>query len=106
MLALSAPFQPVVKEKQLPLHWKTLGKNPISYTLELDGHAVGDKLTGNSYTLSLSGVPPGKHHLILTAQGVHTYFDLSPARLTTRSGQPLPVISEIDFTYSPAPAQI
>ena len=80
VLALSAPFQPVVKEKELPLQWRTLGKIPKSYTLELDGHVVADKLAGNSYTLSLPTIPPGKHHITLTAQGVHTYFDLSPCQ--------------------------
>ena len=101
ILALSAPFQTIVKEKDLPLDWETLGNNPKSYTLMLDGRVVADKLLGNSYTLSLAAVPPGKHHLTLIAHGVHTYFDLSPAKLTTRSSQPLPVTSEMDFAYSP-----
>ncbi len=105
VLALSAPFQPVVRGKELPLHWRTLGKKPSSYAVELDGHVVAGQLTGNNYTLSLSAVAPGKHHLILAAQGVHTYFDLAPARLTTRSPVPLPVTSEIVFTYAPAPSQ-
>jgi hypothetical protein len=102
VLALSAPFQPVIKEKELPLDWETLGNNPKSYTLELDGRVVADKLQGNSFALSLAAIPPGKHRLTLIARGVHTYFDLSPAQLTTRSSQPLPVVSEIEFTYSPA----
>jgi hypothetical protein len=101
VLALSAPFQPVIKEKDLPLDWETLGRHPKSYTLELDGRVVADKLLGNSYTLSLAAIPPGKHRITLIARGVHTYFDLSPAKLTTRSSQPLPVTSEIEFTYSP-----
>jgi hypothetical protein len=101
VLALSTPFQPVIKEKSLPLDWETLGRNPKSYTLELDGRVVADKLLGNSYTLSLAAIPPGKHRIILIARGVHTYFDLSPAKLTTRSSQPLPVTYEIEFTYSP-----
>jgi hypothetical protein len=105
VLALSAPFQPVVKQQELPLEWRTLGKNPESYTLELDGHVVADDLVGNNYTLSLSAISPGKHHVTLTARGVHTYFDLSPAKLTTRSRQRLPVTSEIDFTYSPGAGQ-
>lgn len=101
ILALSTPFQPVVKEKDFPLDWETLGNNPQYYTLELDGRVMADKLVGNSYTLSLAAVPPGKHRLTLLAHGVHTYFDLSPARLTTRSSTPLPVSSEIEFTYAP-----
>ena len=105
VLALSAQYQPVVRKREFPLAWRTLGKNPKSYTLELDGHVVADKLTGNSYTLSLSAIPPGKHHITLTAHGVHTYFDLSPSKLATRSSRPLPVTSEIEFTYSPGAGQ-
>ena len=87
------------------MHWRTLGRNPKSYSLELDGHAVADKLMGSRYTLSLSAIPPGKHHITLTAQGAHTYFDLSPSKLATRSSQPSPVTSEIEFTYSPGAVQ-
>ena len=105
ILTLSAPFQPVVKEQNLSLNWRTLGEIPKSYTLELDGHVVADKLPGNSFTLSLAAIPPGKHHIMLTARGVHTYFDLSPSKLTTRSSQPLPVTSKIEFTYSPDAGQ-
>jgi len=105
VMTLSAPFQPVVKQSKLPLSWKTLGKTPTSYTLEMDGHVVADNLPGNSYNLSLSAIPPGKHHVRLTAQGVNTYFDLSPSKLTMRSNKPLPVTSEVEFTYSPGSAQ-
>jgi hypothetical protein len=105
VLTLSAPFQPVVREKNLHLDWRTLGRIPKSYKLELDGHVVADRLTGNSYALSLSAIPPGKHHITLTARGVHTYFDLSPSKLATRSSQPLPVTSEVEFTYSPGTEQ-
>jgi hypothetical protein len=87
------------------LEWETLGNNPQSYTLELDGRVVADKIREDHYTLSLSAISLGKHHLTLIAHGVHTYFDLSPAKLTTRSPQPLPVTSEIEFTYSPAAGQ-
>jgi len=104
VMTLSAPFETVVKDNKLPLNWRTLGKFPKSYTLELDGHVVADKLMEDSYTLLLSTIPPGKHHVTLTAHGVHTYFDLSPSKLTTRSLQPLPVSSEVEFTYSPATA--
>jgi hypothetical protein len=37
----------------------------------------------------------------LIVRGVYTYFDLSPEKLTTRPNQPLPVVPEIEFTYSP-----
>jgi hypothetical protein len=105
ILAMGAPFKPVIKEAEFPLEWETLGNNPQSYTLELDGRVVADKIRDDHYTLSLSTLPPGKHQVTLIAHGVHTYFDLSPAKLTTRSTQPLPVASEMEFTYSPAAGQ-
>jgi len=105
VLALSAPYPAVIKTPDLPLDWKTLGNNPKSYTLQVDGHVVADKLKGNSYTLSLAAIPPGKHRITLLARGVHTYFDLPPAKLATRSRVPLPVTSEIEITYSPDAGQ-
>ena len=105
VLTLSAPFQPVVKEKNLHLQWRTLGRVPQSYALELDGQVVADPLLGSSYSLALTTTRPGKHRITLTAHGVHTYFDLSPGKLTTQSPRPLPVTSEIEFTYSPEGGQ-
>jgi hypothetical protein len=102
VMALSAPFQPAtVKDKKLPLTWKTLGKKPSSYTLELDGKTVANNITGQNYTLDLSQIHSGKHHVNLVANDVHTYFDLGPEKLAEKSGTPLPVRSAIEFNYAP-----
>jgi hypothetical protein len=102
VLALSGPAVPaLVKEPQLRLTWSSIGKRPTSYTLRLDGRVVGGKLIGAEYTLDLSKVSAGEHRLHLVAEGVHTYFDLNPERLTVQSKIPLPATSEIEFTYSP-----
>ncbi len=102
VMALSAPFQPAtVRDEKLSLTWKTLGKQPSSYTLELDGKTAADKIAGQSYTLDLSTTPSGKHHVKLVANGVHTYFDLDPEKLTEKSGTPLPVTSTIELNYAP-----
>ena len=98
VMALSGPFGgTTVKQKDLKLHWSILGNKPKSYSILLDGHTVATDLTGTKYTLDLSGVPPGTHHVRLTAVGAQTYFDLDPRRLATRSAKPLPVTSEIEF---------
>ena len=89
----------------MPLTWKTVGKQPSSYTLEMDGKTVADKITGESFTLDLSGAPSGKHHVKLAANDVHTYFDLDPEKLTEKSGTPLPVTSTIEFNYAPGSRQ-
>ena len=102
VLALSGPAQSaVVKENQLPLTWNYVGKSPGSYTLKVDGRSVAENLQGERYTLDLSKFAPGKHTLQLVANGVHTYFDLSPERLAVKSGTPLPVTSSIEINYFP-----
>ncbi len=102
VLALSGPaLTGVVKERQLHLTWNYVGKSPSSYTLKVDGRAVAEDLTGNQYILDLSKYPAGKHTLQLVANGVQTYFDLSPERMTTKSQTPLPVTSAIEINYTP-----
>ena len=101
VLALSASVQPIIRGKGIPLQWKFLGRAPASYTLELDGKVVAENLAGSRYRLPLATVPSGKHRVTLRANGVHTYFDLSPQRPATRSRAPLPVTSEMEFEYSP-----
>lgn len=102
VMALSGPFQPgVVKARRLPLHWTVIGKTPRDYTISLDGKPIARNLHGSEYELDLSKLPPGKHRVALAADGVHTYYDLNPDRLTMKSATPLPVTSEVDFTYSP-----
>ena len=102
VMTLSAPYQPAaVSAGNLHLTWETLGKQPAGFTIQLDGKNVAEHIQGQSYALSLAGVSGGKHRVTLIADGAHTYFDLSPARLASRSSKPLPVTSTIDFTYAP-----
>ena len=102
VMALSAPFQlATVKGSKLPLTWKTLGKKPSSYTLEIDGKTVADNITGQSYLLDLSQIRPGQHRVSLIANEAHTYFHLSPEKLTEKSATPLPVTSTVVFIYAP-----
>jgi hypothetical protein len=100
VMALSAPFQKqTVKETRLPVRWEVLGKTPASYTLQVDGKTMASNVQGNTYTLDLSSLRNGEHAVTLVANGAHTYFDLSPERMTQRSSRPLPVASTIRFTY-------
>jgi hypothetical protein len=106
VLALSGPALPaVVKDPKLRLTWNYLGQTPTGYTLKLDGQPVADNLHGSNFTLDLSKSAVGKHTVELVAKGVHTYFDLSPARQAQKSSTPLPVVSAIDFKYAPTPHQ-
>ena len=102
VLALSGPALPaVVKENQLSLAWNYLGKSPSSYLLQVDGRTVAENIRGENYPLDLSEFSAGKHTVLLVAKGVHTYFDLAPERLTTRSPSPLPVTSTIEINCLP-----
>ena len=106
VLALSGPALPaVVKEHRLHLTWNYLGERPSSYALKIDGQSVAENLEESDFNLDLSKISAGKHTVELVANGVHTYFDLSPARLAIKSNTPLPVTSTIEFTYSPAAGQ-
>jgi hypothetical protein len=102
VLALSALFQPVVGKTNWPLSWKWIGATPESYTLQLDGKTVAERIQGDHYVLDLSKISSGKHKATLVANGVHTYFDLSPEKPARQSTTPLPVTSTIDFIYSPS----
>jgi hypothetical protein len=103
VLALAGTIPPAtVTDSALPLKWSAIGPAPSSYTLMLDGKTVAEQLHGDSYTLNLSPLAPGKHNVTLLANGVYTCFDLDPERLTTRSKTPRKVTSAIDFVYQPA----
>jgi len=103
VMAVSGPFQAAeVKEKRLRLKWAVVGKQPDSYTVEVDGKKVAEGVRGEEETLELAGLKAGKHRVRVVAEGAHTYFDLRPDRVAEKSSQPLPVTSEIEFTYSPA----
>lgn len=102
VLALSSPFEgQVVKKPSLSLDWQMIGKVPSSYTVELDGKNLAQNIQGEKYTLDLAHVKAGKHQVTLIANGVYTYFDLSPNKLAKKSNKPLPVTSAIKFTYAP-----
>lgn len=83
---------------RLPLHWISIGPEPRSYSLAIDGKTVATGIHGASYDLNLSQLTAGKHKLTLTAQGVHTLFDLDANHPAEKSGDPLPVTSSIEFT--------
>jgi hypothetical protein len=101
VMALSAPFQPAeVKGDHIPLRWSVLGKTPAAYTVSLDERAVVRNLHTSEYNFDCSNLSPGKHRITLRAEGALSYYDLDPAKLTTKSSQTLPVTSSIEFTYA------
>lgn len=100
VMALSSPFEPLnVKGSKLPLTWETIGARPASYSLDLDGKRVASDIQGQTYTVALRHLASGTHHVTLTANGVHTYFDLNSDELTQKSAKPLPVTSTVEFHY-------
>jgi hypothetical protein len=101
VMALSGPFQPgAIKGRQLRLRWSALGKAPASYSVSMDARPVAQGLHGSEYNLDCSKLSQGKHRITVVADKAKAYFDLDPSKLTTRSAQPLPVSSSIEFTYT------
>ena len=99
VLALSGPAHPsVVKGMKLPLKWELIGRQPASYTLQLDDKTIAENIHGENYVMDISHVRPGRHRVRLIANGAHTYFDLAPEKQAVRSATPLPVTSTIEFT--------
>ena len=102
VMALSGPFKAeVVKTHVLPLRWETIGEQPASYRLDMDGKTIAKNIHGEEYVVNLQHVRPGKHKVTLTANDAYTYFGLSPKKLARRSRRKLPVTSAIEFSYSP-----
>ncbi len=103
VMALSSPLgQEVVPTSHLPLSWVTVGTPPRSYSLAVDGNIVAENIHTNKFILNLARITPGPHNLTLTANGVYTYFNLNPKKLTQQSVKPLPVTSTIKFKYAPS----
>jgi hypothetical protein len=101
VMALSASFQPAdFKGSHVPIRWSVLGKTPVAYTLLVDGKTVAESLHGSEYSLDSSDLSPGKHRITLHAEGAQSYYDLDPAKPTTKSTKPLPVTSSIEFTFA------
>lgn len=103
VVALSAPFQPVVKDGEvLALRWSVLGKVPASYTILVDNQRVARKLTGAEYSVSCSSLAPGSHRVTLVGDGSKAYYDLNPLKLTAKSAKPVPASSELEFSCDKA----
>ena len=58
-------------------------------------------LRSDLYNGELYDIRPGKHTMMLIADGMHTYFNLYPAKAAVRSQQPIPVDSEVTIEVSP-----
>jgi hypothetical protein len=62
---------------ELALEWTTLGIEPDSYTVRLDGAPVVEETGDLTITIPLEELSPGKHTVSVTANGAGTRYDLS-----------------------------
>ena len=79
------------KDGKISVHWTTVGVQPESFTVAIDGQTVETASGGTGVSLSSEGLTPGDHLLTVTANGVGTRYALSPYDLDTPSAEPMPV---------------
>ena len=79
------------KDGKISVHWTTVGVQPESFTVAIDGQTVETAAGGTGVSLSSEELTPGDHLLTVTANGVGTRYALSPYDLDTPSAEPMPV---------------
>lgn len=83
-----APIWSFESLERIGLHFSNAPKNllrPVALKFNtFGGWTVADNLRAENCSLHPSKFSTGKHAVLLTANGVHTYFDLAPKRLTIK----------------------
>ena len=77
--------------------WRAIGKPVANYGVLLDGVVRAPEVRGNSYTLSLSGVPRGRHVVTVRANGALTRFPLSLTTDDEPTARPRPCAVSVSF---------
>ncbi len=81
----------------LDVHWTSIGKEPESYTLFLDGQPLVTDLKDDFYTLGLGLLEPGRHTLKVAGKGTETRFPLSYVHEDIPLEKPVEAFSETVF---------
>jgi hypothetical protein len=100
VFAASVPQRKISSREKTRIEWNFIGAAPRTVTISLDQKTVAREVTGSSYMADFRNVKPGKHTVTVVSNGVHTYFDLSADKLTTRSAKPLPVSSQLSVSVA------
>lgn len=81
----------------LEVRWTSIGKEPESYTVFLDGKQLVTDLKEEFYTLGLGLLKPGGHTLKVVAKGTQTRFLLSYVREDIPLEKPVEAFAETVF---------
>lgn len=93
-VTLMAVAPPHIIADKVSVHWTTVGVEPESYTLSIDGTVVADSVSGTGISLPIDGLATGAHTLSVTANGVGTRYALSPYEFDTPTKELQPVTVE------------
>ena len=83
---------------ELKLQWTTIGIQPKSFTISLDGRIIANEITELDYNIPMANISPGKHIVSVEANGVGTRYKLSLTQFDEPSGELLPLIVEKSFS--------
>ncbi|MCK5793955.1 MAG: hypothetical protein KAH12_04585, partial [Anaerolineales bacterium] len=82
---------------ELVLEWTTIGIDPDSYTVAVDGEIVADGISDLTINIPMADLSPGEHNYAVTANGVGTRYELSFTEFDQIAEQPMPVVVEKTF---------
>jgi len=98
LLAIAAPLpDTAVQGPALSVRWATAGKPVRSFTLKVDGRVVANSVTGNTASVDVSRLAPGRHVLTVIAEGARTRFPVFPTREDRNFSSPQPVSVQTPF---------
>lgn len=97
MSFVSPDYRDGVCGDTLEVRWTSIGKEPESYSLYLDGKPLTEGLKDTFYTLGLGLLKSGQHTLKVVAKGTQTRFLLSYVREDIPLEKPVEAFAETVF---------
>ncbi|MCP4310479.1 MAG: hypothetical protein GY790_04395, partial [Bacteroidetes bacterium] len=82
---------------ELALEWTTIGVEPESFSIRLDGQVIEEGYTGLEYALSTEELEAGEHLVSVQANGVGTRYELSRYKYDILPDELIPVVAETTF---------
>ncbi len=100
VVAIGAPHRNALLTGQtVNVRWACIGKAPQSFTVLLDGRKMAADINpaARAYTLTLSGLNPGRHDLTLLANGGISFFKLSYTHESRRLHDAIKAAAHVAF---------
>ncbi len=103
VLAIGSPDRnALVTGRTLHVRWACIGKPPQSFTLLLDGRKIASHIRSavRAYTVKTADLKPGRHELVLRANGAVSVFALSYRGVAHQLNRPIPTVARETFVVS------